>query len=262
MNTTPPPAPPQVAAGTPAAPAPVAGLAYHRLSHADPKSRWFSPLLEGLLGVAVFIGLNLIISVALAVAIMGSGLSRQDVATNRSVIMEHPALFALTFLSLIAIVPSLFLARLVVGPKPWGLIHSVAGRLRRSLLLPYLGLSFAVYGIYYAVMLALSGESLPEYRYFQPPQVEFLGLCGDDVAPGARAVLRRRARLPRLHDADAGPLAPHPLAADCAARRAVHALPRLRPLGAEHDSRDGYLRGFPLLVHRRPGSLHQPACGK
>ena len=39
MNTTPPPAPPQVAAGTPAAPAPVAGLAYHRLSHADPKSR-------------------------------------------------------------------------------------------------------------------------------------------------------------------------------------------------------------------------------
>lgn len=173
MNTTPPPAPPQVAAGTPAAPAPVAGLAYHRLSHADPKSRWFSPLLEGLLGVAVFIGLNLIISVALAVAIMGSGLSLQDVATNRSVIMEHPALFALTFLSLIAIVPSLFLARLVVGPKPWGLIHSVAGRLRRSLLLPYLGLSFAVYGIYYAVMLALSGESLPEYRYFQPPQVEF-----------------------------------------------------------------------------------------
>jgi hypothetical membrane protein len=104
---------------------------------------------------------------------MGSGLSLQDVATNRAVIMEHPALFALTFLSLIAIVPSLFLARLVVGPKPWGLIHSVAGRLRRSLLLPYLGLSFAVYGIYYAVMLALSGESLPEYRYFQPPQVEF-----------------------------------------------------------------------------------------
>ena len=60
-----------------------------------------------------------------------------------------------------------------MGPKPVGLIHSVAGRLRRSLLLPYLGLSFAVYGIYYAVMLALSGESLPEYRYFQPPQVEF-----------------------------------------------------------------------------------------
>lgn len=173
MNTIPPPAPPQVAAGTPATATAPAGLAYHRLSHADPKSRWFSPLLEGLLGVAVFIGLNLMISVALAAAIMGSGLSLQDVATNRAVIMEHPALFALTFLSVIAIVPSLFVARLVVGPKPWGLIHSVAGRLRRSLLLPYLGLSFAVYGIYYAVALAVSGASLPEYRYFQPPQVEF-----------------------------------------------------------------------------------------
>ncbi len=173
MNTTPPPAPPQVAAGTPAVASVPAGLAYHRLSHADPKTRWFSPLLEGLLGVAVFIGLNLVISLALAAAIMGSGVSFQDVATNRAVIMEHPALFALTFLSLIAIVPSLFIARLVVGPKPLGLVHSVAGRLRRSLLLPYLGLGFVIYGIYYAVVLATSGVNLPEYRYFQPAQVEF-----------------------------------------------------------------------------------------
>ena len=118
MNTIPPPAPPQVAAGTPAAATAPAGLAYHRLSHADPKSRWFSPLLEGLLGVAVFIGLNLIISVALVMSVRGSGVSLQDVATNRAVIMEHPALFALTFLSLVAIVPSLFVARLVVGRSP------------------------------------------------------------------------------------------------------------------------------------------------
>lgn len=87
--------------------------------------------------------------------------------------MEHPALFALTFLSLIAIVPSLFLARLVVGPRPWGLIHSVTGRLRRSLLFPYLGLGFVIYGIYYAVVLATSGAALPDYRYSQPSQVEF-----------------------------------------------------------------------------------------
>ena len=69
--------------------------------------------------------------------------------------------------------PSLFLARLVVGPRPWGLIHSVAGRLRRSLLLPYLGLGFVIYGIYYAAVLATSGAALPDYRYSQPSQVEF-----------------------------------------------------------------------------------------
>ena len=34
-------------------------------------------------------------------------------------------------------------------------------------------MSFAVYGIYYAVMLVVSGANLPEYHYFQPPQVEF-----------------------------------------------------------------------------------------
>ncbi len=150
-----------------------AGLAYHRLSHADPSTRWFSPLLEGLLGVAVFIGLDLMISLALVAAVMGSGLSLQELATNRAVIMGYPPLFALTFLSLIAIIPSLFVARLVVGPKPWGLIHSVAGRLRASLLLPYLGLGFVIYGLYYAVILVTNGVSLPEYAYSQPSQVEF-----------------------------------------------------------------------------------------
>lgn len=175
MNTTPPPASPQAPFGPAASgrSSRTDGLAYHRLSHADPETRWYSPLLEGLLGVVVFIGLSLMLSLLMAAAAMGSGLSLREITENRSLVMEHPALFALTFLSLIAIVPSLFLARLVVGPKPWGLIHSVAGRLRRSLLLPYLGLGFVIYGIYYAVMVAVSGASLPDYRYSQPSQVEF-----------------------------------------------------------------------------------------
>lgn len=175
MNTTPPPAFQQAPFGPTASGrfSRTDGLAYHRLSHADPDTRWFSPLLEGLIGGAVFIGLSLILSFLTAAAIMGSGVSFHDLATNRAVIMEHPALFALTFLSLIAIVPSLFLARLVVGPRPWGLIHSVAGRLRRSLLLPYLGLGFVIYGIYYAAVLATSGATLPDYHYLQPSQVEF-----------------------------------------------------------------------------------------
>ena len=140
MNTTPPPTSPQAPFGPAASgrSSRTDGLAYHRLSHADPETRWYSPLLEGLLGVVVFIGLSLMLSLLMAAAAMGSGLSLREITENRSLVMEHPALFALTFLSLIAIVPSLFLARLVVGPKPWGLIHSVAGRLRRSLLLPYL----------------------------------------------------------------------------------------------------------------------------
>jgi len=175
MNTTPPPAFQQAPFGPTASGrfSRTDGLAYHRLSHSDPDTRWFSPLLEGLIGGAVFIGLSLILSFFTAAAIMGSGVSFHDLATNRAVIMEHPALFALTFLSLIAIVPSLFLARLVVGPRPWGLIHSVTGRLRRSLLFPYLGLGFVIYGIYYAVVLATSGAALPDYRYSQPSQVEF-----------------------------------------------------------------------------------------
>ena len=173
MNTTPPPAPPQVAAGTPAVATAPAGLAYHRLSHADPHTRWFSPLLEGLIGVAIFFGLSIMISVAIIAVEIGTDTPITNLNSNRALIMNHPAMFVLTFLTLVAIIPALYVARLVVGPKPWGLIHSVAGRLRRSLLLPYLGLSFAVYGIYYAVVLAMSGVSLPDYHYSQPSQVEF-----------------------------------------------------------------------------------------
>ena len=78
------------------------------------------------------------------------------------------------------------------------------------------------------------------------------GLCGDDAAR-ARAVLCRRARLPRLQMQIAGRWL-HPWLPIVATHGTVHALPRLRPLGSEHDSRDGYLCRFPLLVHRRPGT--------
>ena len=75
MNTTPPPAFQQAPFGPTASGrfSRTDGLAYHRLSHADPDTRWFSPLLEGLIGSAVFIGLSLILSFLTAAAIMGSG---------------------------------------------------------------------------------------------------------------------------------------------------------------------------------------------
>ena len=47
------------------------------------------------------------LSLLMAAAAMGSGLSLREITENRSLVMEHPALFALTFLSLIAIVPSI-----------------------------------------------------------------------------------------------------------------------------------------------------------
>ena len=83
-----------------------------------------------------------------------------------------------------------------------------------------------------------------------------------DPASGARAVLRGGARLPRVHDADAGPLDSHPLAADCAAGGALHVLPHLRCLGPGLRVCDGCVRRVPMLVHRRPGGLRQPARGQ
>lgn len=89
MNTTPPPTSPQAPFGPAASgrSSRTDGLAYHRLSHADPETRWYSPLLEGLLGVVVFIGLSLMLSLLMAAAAMGSGLSLREITENRSLVM-------------------------------------------------------------------------------------------------------------------------------------------------------------------------------
>ena len=71
----------------------------------------------------------------------GSGLSLREITENRSLVMEHPALFP--DLPFLAHRHRAFALSCTPGGGPgalWGLIHSVAGRLRRSLLLPYPGL--------------------------------------------------------------------------------------------------------------------------
>lgn len=100
-------------------------LPYHRLGHAVPRPRWWRPLLALLLSGAFFlIGmLGLITAFALAGSpILEDPLSLLD--------LYDPANFALNFLLLILLLPSVLAGFRIVGWKPVGLLHSVAGRLR------------------------------------------------------------------------------------------------------------------------------------
>lgn len=121
-------------------------LGYHRLALSDPKNRWYTPLLEALIGVPIYLLVSTVLGIALLVPAMmrifdeqaASGqLSIDATATTReltaqlqSQALSDPLMFALFFGSVALMFPCLWLARLIVGPKPWGLIHSVAGRMR------------------------------------------------------------------------------------------------------------------------------------
>ncbi|MFW0179725.1 type II CAAX prenyl endopeptidase Rce1 family protein [Rothia sp. CCM 9418] len=142
-------------------------LAYHRLSHADPRTRWWSPLAEGLLGGLFYLGFSIALGIAFA-----SILGPQNIALNlqslQSLALKDPLIFALVFGSVALLYPSMFLARLVTGPKPWGLVHSVYGKIRWS----WMGFCFAIAIIGYIVLPMLInalGESV------QAPDVESPG---------------------------------------------------------------------------------------
>ncbi|WP_237234214.1 CPBP family intramembrane glutamic endopeptidase [Rothia nasisuis] len=149
-------------------------LGYHRLALADPKNRWFTPLLEALIGVPIYLVISVVLSVALLVPSLMRSLNEQaasgqltidatatanEVATQlQAAALEDPLIFVLFFGSVALMFPCLWLARLIVGPKPWGLVHSVAGRMRWG----WLGICTLIATLMFVavplIMGALAGE--------------------------------------------------------------------------------------------------------
>ncbi|WP_257603116.1 CPBP family glutamic-type intramembrane protease [Rothia dentocariosa] len=136
-------------------------LPYHRLSHVNPRARWFTPVLEGLLIAGIYFVLLLIVSfVLLAFAVMlrvpyDYLTDPQRVYAN---VFKTPLVFIAVFISIIPVIPAIFIARLITNFKPLGLIHSITGRMRWSYLGVFLGFGFLIFGLYYVGFLALEGS--------------------------------------------------------------------------------------------------------
>lgn len=132
-------------------------LGYHRLALADPKHRWWKPLVEAVIGAPLYLVLSVVMSVALLFPRMmrtfneqaASGQMTIDATATvaeitaqlQSQALKDPLIFILMFGIVALMFPCLWLARLIMGPKPWGLIHSVAGRLRWGWLMVCLGVA-------------------------------------------------------------------------------------------------------------------------
>lgn len=125
---------------------------YHRLARTDPHHRWWMPLVEGLILFGIFMVLSILFGIVLALAFPET-LTEDVLAANQL----DPVVYFMLFATVALLLPSALLARLVLGPRPLGLIFSVTGRIRWKWLL----LCFLVaVGVYAVVNLAGIGLDL------------------------------------------------------------------------------------------------------
>ena len=136
-------------------------LPYHRLSYVNPRARWFTPVLEGLLIAGIYFVLLLIVSFALlafAVMLRVPYDYLTDLQRIYANVFKTPLVFIALLITIIPVIPAIFIARLITNFKPLGLIHSIAGRMRWSYLSVFLGFGFLIFGLYNVGNLVLAGS--------------------------------------------------------------------------------------------------------
>lgn len=163
-------------------------LGYHRLSHTDPKGAWWKPLVEAVIGVPLYLVLSLLLVVAFSfVLLLGldpalpADPSYLLLAASSEIFeqeaLRSPATFVFLFGSVALMFPALWVARLILGPKPWGLIHSVAGRMRWGWLATCCGLAALL-----VVVLPLAFDLAVGARYIPSTSLPTGGLIAMLVA--------------------------------------------------------------------------------
>ena len=123
---------------------------YHRLARTDPHHRWWMPLVEGLILFGIFMVLSILFGIVLALAFPET-LTEDMLAANQL----DPVVYFMLFASVALLLPSALLARLVLGPRPLGLIFSVTGRIRWKWLLLCFLVAVGVYAVVNLVGIGL-----------------------------------------------------------------------------------------------------------
>lgn len=151
----------------PAAPPRAEQVPYHRLAHLRPRYRWWRMLVTGVVGVALYVAILLLLLVPLIVAslfVPEWGAEMQVLLTTVQYFdLDRPWLFLALVLPLILMIPALLLASRIVEGRGVGLLSSVTGRLRMGWLGRSLLLALAVFVVYFALVLggaAATGEAI------------------------------------------------------------------------------------------------------
>ncbi|THJ67958.1 CPBP family intramembrane metalloprotease [Arthrobacter echini] len=104
---------------------------YHRLARSWPRYRWWKPLVTALLGVVIYVVFTIVLLIVAAIIAFATNTDIEQYASaDLAIDLSDPVIFAFTLVSLILMIPSLVLAVLIMGPRPIGLLSSVAGRIR------------------------------------------------------------------------------------------------------------------------------------
>lgn len=145
---------------------------YHRLARSAPKYAWWKALVTGAIALGFYLVLSLLVGLAFIVPPVIASFddpSAIDDLINRllALDMTDPFTFAFSLSSIVLMLPSIFLARLIMGPRPTGLISSIAGRVRWRWLAVCFGIALVVFlGFFAASFYVLSpalGDDLPSY---------------------------------------------------------------------------------------------------
>ncbi len=121
-------------------------FAFHRLARSSPGHRWWKPLLTALLGVAFYLVFTIILLLIGVIAALATSADvEQYMAAAVAIDLSDPVIFAFTLISLILMIPALWLAVLLIGPRPVGLLSSIAGRIRWRWLAVCTAAALAIY---------------------------------------------------------------------------------------------------------------------
>lgn len=157
----------------PAAPPRAEQIPYHRLARLRPRYRWWRMLLTGLVGIALYVAILLLLIVPVVIVgvfVPEWGAELQFLVTTLEYFdLDRPWLLIALALPLVLMIPALLLASRIIEGRGVGLLSSVAGRLRMGWLGKSLLLALAVFVVYFAVVLGVSaatGEAVtPDFSH-------------------------------------------------------------------------------------------------
>ena len=176
--TTPLPAPPAAHALPVPAPLPPdateGGLAFHRLVFARRRSGWWTPLVVGIVGVAFYVAMLIVVMIAIiavALAVPDAAERLMSLGTEIAFDMTDPWVNLLLLGTIALMLPSYWLASLLINGRRVGLVSSAAGRLRWRWMLLCTGVAAVIAVASSALGLLLPAEAGEVVPPTENPQV-------------------------------------------------------------------------------------------
>lgn len=111
----------------------VGGLAFHRLVFARRRRQWWTPLLTGLVGVAIYAAmLAVVMGAVIVAALVNADVQARLLALGTDIRfdMTDPVGTAFILSTIVLMLPAYVLASLIVNGRRVGFVSSAAGRLR------------------------------------------------------------------------------------------------------------------------------------